>query len=99
MKILYVKNIQNDQMFLVKWKNPTLGRNYRLIFDCHSNKWKSADNEDIYIPARNILDKINPIDLNMAGRYIDLYKDEVNFPKGIKKGFIKLVFENKMEKI
>lgn len=101
MNIIYAfYNKTGDQIFIVKWRDIRLGKKYLLIFDCYDDKWKEVkNNEIIYISAIDIIDTIDPMDLKMAGSYINMYKSKLDFPEGIEKEFIKLIFENKIGKI
>ena len=88
---MYFKNRSNsDYMFIVHAKND------QLYFDCYNDEWRKESNEHVtnLIPC----DAVDPVDLKMAGGYIDLFKDKINFPDGIEREFIKFTFNNKIRK-
>lgn len=97
-KILYAHYEKNmDYAFIVKWSNPRLGKNYSLIFDCYNDEWKDAANESIR--GYDLMDTIDPMDLKMAGSYINIYEDKgVKFPEGIRKEFLRLLFTREIKK-
>jgi len=95
MKIYYAENKEKmDYVFIVTRDNKT------FIFDCYHDKWVDKDKSDIkyFIPAKDVMDTVDPMDLKMAGGYIDLHKNKVDFPVGIKKEFIKFTFNTKIER-
>lgn len=95
MKIYYAKNEEKmDYVFLVKEDGKV------FLFDCYDDKWIDKDKSDVkyFIPAKDVMDTVDPMDLRMAGGYIDLHKNKVDFPDGIKREFIKFTFNNKMER-
>lgn len=99
--ILYAKNDdKDDYVFILKWSDNSRGftRKEVLMFDCYEDKWKEYDPKKYYIPANQISDVIDPMDLKMAGSYISHYEDKLNFPNGVKKEFLKLAFEKKVGK-
>lgn len=96
--ILYAENPDNhDYVFIVKWHETSENRTHRLIFDCYEDKWKEYNSEEYYIPANRVKHEIDPMDLKMAGGYIDHY-DDLKFPENIKNDFLKLVFEKDIKK-
>jgi hypothetical protein len=97
-KILYAYNERiKDYVFLVKWKNTELGKNYSLIFDCYNDEWR--DDGDEVIRAFNVMNTIDPVDLKMAGSYIHIYEDKgIQFPQDIRKEFLKLALTSVIKK-
>lgn len=92
MEILYIKyDKKNDQAFLVRWPNGA------IMFDCYSDKWRKAERESI--DKSDLLNIVDPMDLKMAGSYISLYEDKVDFPEGIRREFIKFTFSSRIEKL
>lgn len=98
MNIFYAK-YKKDQVFLVKWHDLNSNKTKRLIFDCYNDKWKEYDPEEYYIPAKDVTDTIDPMDLKMAGSYVSTFEKEVEFPSGIRREFLKMAFEKKVAKI
>lgn len=86
--MIYYSKTDKDYMFIII----TGDEDKIIIFDCYYDKWKYYDKENVSVDS--IKNNINVMDLLMAGSYIDLYKDEIDFPEGTKKEFIKLLFEN-----
>ena len=88
---MYFKNRSNsDYMFIVHAKND------QLCFDCYDDEWREETNEH---PTNLIpMDTVDPMDLKMAGGYIDLFKEKVNFPNGIEREFVKFTFNKRIEK-
>lgn len=86
-----------DYVFLIKWSNTKLGKNYSLIFDCYDDEWRENANE--VIRAFNVMNTIDPVDLKMAGSYIHIYEDKgIEFPQNIRKEFLKLAFTRVIKK-
>lgn len=95
MKILYAENSEkNDYVFIVKTGTRV------ILFDCWDDKWrdKEKDGIDYFIPAKDVIDTVDPMDLKMAGSYIQTQSGDFNFPDGIEREFIKLTFNKKIER-
>lgn len=91
MKILYSEyEPKGDYAFIVRWNYNT------IMFDCYDDKWRDAGMERV--ENFNMLNTIDPIDLTMAGSYINIFEDRIDFPSGIRREFLKLAFEKEIRK-
>lgn len=91
MKILYSEyEVRGDYAFIVRWNYDT------IIFDCYNDEWRDAGMERV--ANFNMLDTIDPIDLTMAGSYINIFEDRIKFPPNIRREFLKLAFERDIKK-